>query len=832
MLAKTKILLRCMKRLTCIIIALLNMPVCAQTYEWKIQVLNTNSSPVAGALLWSSNFDTVFYTNTQGFVRLKADEYISTINVQKPGYTGQSAKLVPNQDTVLVKLNKELATAGISAEHLMNKIYDSFTQHQIKYKAYQTKTFMRSEAIIEKTPLEIWGVSGILIPGERNIGKVYTGESWREQKYLNRYHYSERVVGKREGGSVAAENWQLLPAYDWSLYNRKIYFNNIFDRGFYSPLSPENSRFYKFKIEGSYTIANHLVYRLTFRPDNELAPLFTGTVDIIDSLWLPLQSEFYVPSSSPLELLDSVQVLQSFHFANGEYKKARERVNFTLVVLGLKSHYIIDQFHYNFSFSDTLKPKDFNTWVYHQPQDAFERDSTFWVKRTPAVLDDLGNFKDGENFQSQLPYWQFYKNSKLSTVPPNYHSWLYKGHLFRFGHFYIGKPPPLFTLGFNPVEGSYLKYSFPLGYSTSEYNLELAPTFRYGFADNAIKSSARLSLNFDPESPKVLELAGGRQYRQFNTDEPILPVVNSLYSLFLGENLIKLFGRDFIEAKFAFELVDALSVNTSLEYARRFPLYNRSNFSFLDTDNIYEPNNQFTSVSPPAALILEHNALNFGLGLSYQIGQLHEYRYKQYRQIYQIKKNIFIEKPRLYYNLRLGIKSEFSATDFLFQNIGINYYFRIDNAGTSRLDVSAGHFLYKNFVPFTDFKHFDGVQLFFLQPTPSSRNRLKQFGTLPYYGFSTTQAFLELHYEHFFEGYLLEGLRPLRQAHIHLLTGTNALVLADGNYFIEGVIGFSNLLKVLRIEYTAGTGRAISLQHTLRFSFDLDYLYFRNNRIR
>lgn len=799
--------------------------------DWKIvRVIDQDSVPICGALLWSSAFDTTYFSSPEGLFRLKADAAPAAINVQQNGYVGQSARLVPGSDTLKVVLKSALQPANISVEYLMEHIYNSFYDHQTKHRAYHTKTYMHNEAVIEKTPLEIWAVSGVLIPGKENIGTVYTGESWREQKYLNRFNFNERVYAKREGGSVAAENWQLLPAYDWSLFNDKIYFNGIFDRGFYSPLSPKSHSNYKYKIEGSYFLNKQRIYRLEFSPDNDLAPLFTGTVDIIDSLWLPLQSEFYVPSSSPLELLDSVQVLQSFHFGGGKYQLARQRVNYTLAVLGLKTNYIIDQIHFNFRFTDSLKREDFNNWVYHQPRSAF--DSTQWLYKTPAMYSGTHVFDTDKNFQDQNPYWQFYKNSKLSTAPPNYYNWLYKGHLFKFGNYYVGKPPPLFTLGFNPVEGAYFKYAFPLGYATPTYTIELVPEFRYGLADNAFKPSARLSFNFNPESPQKIEFSGGRQYRQFNTDEPILPVVNSLYSLFLGKNLIKLFGRDYIEANYSFELLDAVSVNSSLEYARRYPLINRSNFSFLYPNNVYEPNNQFTAATVADELVAEHRALNFSLGLSYQLGQLHQYRYKQYRQDYQIKKNIFIEKPRFYYNLRLGIKTNYSQTDFLFQNIGLNYYFRINNAGISRLDISAGHFLYKNFVPFTDYKHFDGVQLFFLQPTPSSRNRLKQFGTLPYYGFSTTKPFMEFHYEHFFEGYLLENIEPLRRAHVHLLAGTNAVVLANGNHFVEGVVGLSNLLKILRVEYSAGTGQKIGLQHTLRFSFDIDYLYFRNNRIR
>lgn len=830
--ARLKILCPTLSALFFIAFFLMGRSAAGQAKGKIVSVSDRHSAPIPGALLWSSGFDTTYYSNSMGLFRLKADLAPATINIQKNGYAGQSASLTLGSDTLKIVLHQALEPANISIEFLMQRLADSFAVYQRKYRAYHTKTYMRSEAIIEKTPLEIWAVSGILIPGKENIGTVYTGESWREQKYLNRFHFNENIYAKRERGSVAAENWQLLPAYDWSLFNHKIYFNGIFDRGFYSPLSPQSKSYYKYKIEGSYRFNNQRIYRLYFSPDNELAPLFTGTIDIIDSLWLPLQSEFYVPSSSPLELLDSVQVLQSFHFSGNKYQLARQRVNYTLAVLGLKTDYIIDQFHYNFNFTDTLKAKDFNNWVYHQPRNAFKVDSAIWKYKTPGAFGNQQKLNANKNFQNQNPYWQFYKNSKLSTAPPNYYNWLYKGHLFKFGNYYVGKPPPLFTLGFNPVEGAYFKYAFPMGYASSTYNVEMAPEFRYGSADGAFKPSARISLNFNPESPQKIELSGGRQYRQFNTDEPILPIVNSLYSLFLGNNLIKLFGRDYIEANYSFELLDAVSVNSSLEYARRYPLFNRSNFSFLDPNNVYEPNNQFTAATVADELVAEHRALNFSLGLSYQVGQLHQYRYQQYRQDYQIKNNLFLEKPRFYYNLRLGIKSEYSQTDFLFQNIGLNYYFRINNAGISRLDISAGHFLYKTFVPFTDYKHFDGVQLFFLQPTPSSRNRLKQFGTLPYYGFSTTKPFIEFHYEHFFEGYLLENIAPLRKAHIHLMAGTNAVMLANGNHFIEGVLGLSNLLKILRIEYSAGTGQKIALQHTLRLSFDIDYLYFRNNRIR
>ena len=56
---------------------------------------------------------------------------------------------------------------------------------------------------------------------------------------------------------------------------------------------------------------------------------------------------------------------------------------------------------------------------------------------------------------------------------------------------------------------------------------------------------------------------------------------------------------------------------------------------------------------------------------------------------------------------------------------------------------------------------------------------------LPYYEFSTTQPFVQVHYQHHFEGFLLDKIPLVRKAGLKSVLGASFLYTEEGKDYFE-----------------------------------------------
>src|SRR5690606_24011610 len=78
----------------------------------------------------------------------------------------------------------------------------------------------------------------------------------------------------------------------------------------------------------------------------------------------------------------------------------------------------------------------------------------------------------------------------------------------------------------------------------------------------------------------------------FNSDDPILPVVNTFTTLLLEKNLMKIYARDFVEVNYRRTISPFLTVKGHVSWSDRSELSNTSDFKLLDRKGIegYTPN--------------------------------------------------------------------------------------------------------------------------------------------------------------------------------------------------------------------------------------------------
>ncbi|SEJ45636.1 CarboxypepD_reg-like domain-containing protein [Dyadobacter koreensis] len=358
--------------------------------------------------------------------------------------------------------------------------------------------------------------------------------------------------------------------------------------------------------------------------------------------------------------------------------------------------------------------------------------------------------------------------TKKKSGGSNFFEDLFTGHTFRLGKkspWRLEYVSPLYGLQVNTVEGWVLNGGgFKLKYkkgaqkkSTDEldissngikrttYRDQGAWTFsgltRYSFAREKLFATGGVDYNW---KRNLISLSGGKTVAQFNPENPMHPILNSLTTLFLERNFIKIYEKNFVRLDFKTNRENEhFELRANVEYADRRALQNRDNtnpYSWIDwkkrtfTSNI-PFNEELSDESGTSSFEMQrHQALIVGLSAYYKPWQ--KYRTRKGKTTFYDD-----DSPKISASYRKGINTAFgSDADFDFVQVGISHGF--DTGVRSKLSykVAAGAFVNDKAVQFPDYQHFAGNQFFFQYGDPVGTFRM-----LDYYRYSTAKRFVEAH---------------------------------------------------------------------------------------
>ena len=346
---------------------------------------------------------------------------------------------------------------------------------------------------------------------------------------------------------------------------------------------------------------------------------------------------------------------------------------------------------------------------------------------------------------------------------------LFTGHTFRFGKkspWRLEYVSPFYGLSVNTVEGIVLngggfKLKYKKGappkpnrdeiqissggvkhYSYKDRGeLSINGLTRYSFARQKLMATGGIDYGW---RRSIINVSGGRTVSQFNSESPMHPILNSLTTLFLEQNFIKIYQKDFARIDFKTNREnDHFEIKANIEYADRSPLRNLRNmnpYSLIDWKK-----REFTSNTPLNAELFadetetvsyemrNNQALTVGVSAFYKPWQ----KYKT-----KAGKTSFYDddSPKLSVTYRKGISAFKSNVDFDFLQVGIAHGFETGVRSKLSYKVAAGSFLNDKEVQFPDFQHFAGNQFFFQYGDPVGTFRM-----LDYYRYSTSKRFVEAH---------------------------------------------------------------------------------------
>jgi len=627
--------------------------------------------------------------------------------------------------------------------------------------------------------------------------------------------------------------------------------------GVISPLSRDAFAYYKFQLAASFYDQDYLVHKIKIIPRREGYDLYSGHIYIVegfwhlhsaelflkqkmfqikinqvytpvgDDIWMPVSHDFdieagvmgikfkfkYVASVSNYKVkLNSKLDHSVYRNLLVESKEYADEVNKIEQQQQKEIQDLVKKESLSKKESRKLKKlvkedvsksipkkeleiKDHN----HVDDSAALRSVEYWdsIRPIPLTLDEFEGYIVKDSIQGRAEKDSVFRDS-LKHKDSRF-SWnkllmggtfsFEKGHSFRYGGII-----DFSHIDFNTVDG--LKYGMEFSYihqADSGKYFRITQFSDYAFARERMTSYLDVFYRYNGLKRAYLNLNGGRRTIDFNSQTGITKNLNAITTLFLKENYLKLYQKDYVNLGHRIDLANGLDLFTGFEFAKRQELINHSDY------NLYNPfKKEYTTNIPPVNqfdqdLISNHNASILSIRVSYTP----EYYYTIDEGI---KWNSYSRFPTFGLNYRKGINNLFgSDVNYDHLEVTIRQRKNIRRVGTLNYRIAAGSFLNSDKAYFADYKHFGTNYPFLIGTSEETLFRL-----INYYDYSTNKNYFEGHVWLENDRILLKRLPVLNKTLMREFIYVNYLS-TTGNYpYYEVGYGLNQIFLMFNLEVFAG----------------------------
>ena len=806
-------------------------------------------------------------TNSEGDYHLDLKDGFHTIVFRYVGYKTEIRPVtVSGQvrlDVVLKRIVFQLGEAQVDgnedpAYRIMRLARSRRKFYQKQVRDYSCKVYVKGTNYVKNLPKRILGrsldVSGL---DKNRSGIVYLSESLSEFHFKAPDKTKERVIASKVSGNSQGFTWNNATSLNFNFYDRTYNLEGLSDRDLVSPLSPSANLYYRYVYRGFYIEDSIIVNKIELIPKVKGVPLFQGHIFIQENTWRIHGADIIMTSESGIDFVDTIRMKVdfipltkdlwmkgnlSFDFAfNVKLFKVKGWGTFTSVFSDYSVREYIRDTTLIARYAKIEEPDenevdeepaaktptssiggdatkfDFKNWdggqILKVESEANEKDSAFWESIRTVPLTSLER-KDYERKDSI----EVIKESKVykDSVDNKNNRFAIRNLLYGYTYqnstkdFSLGFQSPLTAVQYNTVEGYLIDYRIEF----SKRNLDKGSRYsiewynRYGFYSNKYYSKGKFFYRFNRKNRMSVRVEGGHYVQQFN-DGAISHVLNSLYSVLLQENYMKLQEHSYGEASWGAELFNGFRLNTSFYFGERNTLENASNLDGTHVD--YKE--KYFSLNEPGNTSLDYNAAEFGSGLSliWSLNMTYQPGLK-YMDRPNGKINLGSKWPTFGLSYQKGIggfgnlQADYDKLDF---RVSDDHSFGM--VGRFEWQAAAGWFPNNRFVPFMNWQHFNTSKVHVM---PSGLNR---FMALPYYSASSNRYYVQVHAEQHFNGFIFNKIPLLKKLKIQAVGGIHYLHEPSvGNYW-EVTAGIENIFKIIRVDFVAPFREDKVQQFTFRF---------------
>lgn len=696
-----------------------------------------------------------------------------------------------------------------------------FYLHQIE--KYESSIYVKGSVKVEKIPrLMTFGSNGKKLKNLTN--KLFLIESQNEVSFTSPNRYEQKVLAFSSTLPADIDAGQVM-----SVMTANIYDPNAFGR--ISPLAPGAFSYYKFALEGISMEGEHMINKIRVQPKKNNPKLVSGWLYIIENSWNVQSADLsatelgvtirftatynevkpsaFLPTAYDIDMkVDAMGVKATGkYYSSVQYKtvelsgatqaaspKSQEQLN-TLAAkeeLSNREAYKMAKLMKETTEPEETKkeresleinPGNANIKVTVDTL-AGTRDSIYWetIRKQPLKKDEIVSYQVRDSLKTKMETLRS-KDSLQNRTPAYWIGKLVTGESFplnkkvQFGYSGLLKACPQY----NFVDGFWLGQQFTLHTSFTESRaLTISPSLYYTTAGKSINWQIDGSYQYAPMRRGNVSLSGGQTTADYNGESGTLLAINSIASLFFGENPVKFYKKKFVALSNTVELANGLPLTTGISYEKRNALHNRQSYNFFgNTPSSNLPNGQLMPMP-------DNSAMKVKIRLAYTP----QYHYWKHRGK---KMYIYSDYPTFSIQYEAGISTG-SKESASFNKLegNISQTIKISEFDRIGYTVNGGKFLSNKRVYFPDFKHFNTNELFI---TGSSLDN--SFCLFDNYIYSTDKQWLQAHLNYMSDYLLFKRLPFLQKYMFNEALHARTLWIPGKSYSEFGYsVGFSNIARI------------------------------------
>ena len=702
-----------------------------------------------------------------------------------------------------ISLNEVIVDRGINpADEIIRNAIKNKKANTEKSSRYTADFYSRGIFRVKNLPKTILGQKldffDEIIDSTRS-GILYLSETVSKVTFQKPDKLKEVIVASKVSGNDNGFSFNNAADANFDFYDNYL----PFDVNVVSPIADNAFNYYKYTFEGSFfTEKNQQINKIKVLPRRATEPVMSGYIYIVDDSYAIYAVDVtFTGKQIQNPALNTMSLTQNFSYNNTTkiWTKNTQTIDFDAGMFGINMSGGFTYVFSNFEFPEQFAKRTFTAEVVRFEQNANKKEDSFWntIRPVPLTLEETTDYVKKDALQEKKKSEVYLdsidnKRNKFKVMD------IVTGYTYSnsFKKWKISYDGPLMNTSFNTVQG----FTTSVGLSFTKRNEEKRTYYQfgsnvaYGFSDEAFRPTGYFSAGLDNKTKTYLSVYGGNAAAQFNPEEPISKIINTVSTLLFKNNFIKLYEKNYIATSLSRELFNGLNMSFGLEYSERKALYNTTDYTLLKSDDLYTSNNPLLPYDFSTPVIEKHNLAKLTIGARIKFGQ-------QYITRPDGKYNLGNDKyPTLSLGYEKGLMSNKSNYNFDKIAARVTQDLTLGNKGILSVNVKAGKFFNADGISFVDFKHFNGNQTHV-----SLTNTNNAFNLLPYYSASTNDSYFETHLEYNDKGYIMNKIPLLNKLQSKLMLGFKNLAIPERSPYQEYSVGLSNLgfgkFHILRVDY-------------------------------
>ena len=610
--------------------------------------------------------------------------------------------------------------------------------------------------------------------------------------------------GVQKVGSKAGLFYLSTTEGDFNLYQNLLDVPALCPLPIMSPLSNSALLAYRFKFLGAY---QHPLYgrvlRIGMTGKQTANATLSGELHLVDTTYWILKAELKFPRHLMAEY-DAMTLIQHNQLDSQEYllidsqrfnysTKYGKSLNKATTLVDYKSITVVPNF-----------PKNhFGMEVSKTTQEAYERDSTYWQQqRTQPLSNQETKFINTADSIKRVVTSDKY----LDSVEAQINKVTLKSLVLE-GQGYRDRKKGI-TLRFQPLWNIYQPW-WPGGGRVSLWNsfdktfenkktFEFNENLSYGINNKDVRGTVYMSHMYNPYKRALIFASVGRDFGMVN--------MNAAYiDLFRRDNF---YQNKHINVYHRQELINGLFLQVQGELSDRKDM---STYVFDEFgDSLFENNRPLK--------FIDHRAFFASFNLSYTPFQ---------RYMSEPKQKVILGSawPTFSINYKQAVPGVFKSNiDYQYLEYRIDHSFPWGLLGTSELRAVSGSFLSSRNVNVVDYRYQRRADQVIFTPPMFAFQQLDST-------FTTFKRFYEVHYQHSFNGSLVNKIPFLKKLSLYEKAGVNMLYAPERRnlFFYEGYVGIDKLVRLWRDRYKIGiyyTAGYANLFEKPRYGFKINFEYY------